>query len=197
MKRYASLLLLALSMVMLAPIAKAVPVTFFTTLSGANEVPPTGSPGIGSAVVTIDVAANFMEVLVTFSGLGSPTIAAHIHCCGPIGTNQMVATTVPFFPLFPIGVTSGTYDHIFNMADAGSYNPAFITAHGGTVASAEAAFFAGMLAGQTYLNIHTVQFGGGEIRGQLRIPEPATLALVAGGLLLIGFMRRRAIAPRH
>src|SRR6266581_1870473 len=183
MKRYASLLLLALSMLMLAPVTQAVPITFAAILTSANEVPTNPSLGIGNALVTIDSATNIMHVVVTFSGLLGNTTASHIHCCGPQGTNQMVATTVPTFPGFPLGVTSGSYDRFFNLLDVATWNPAFITAHGGTVTQAAADFVAGMIAGNTYLNIHTNLFPGGEIRGQLRIPEPATLALLAFGLL--------------
>ena len=38
------------------------------------------------------------------------------------------------------------------------------------MASAEAALFAGLRAGQSYLNIHTTTFPGGEIRGVLQEP---------------------------
>ena len=55
------------------------------------------------------------------------------------------------------------------MLSAASYNPSFVTAHGG-VAGAEAALLSGMLAGQTYLNIHTINFPGGEMRGFLAMP---------------------------
>ena len=51
-----------------------------------------------------------------------------------------------------------------------------------------------ILAGLSYINFHTVQFRGGEIRGQiLRVPEPSTLALIAtaASLLLICTVRRR------
>ena len=42
--------------------------------------------------------------------------------------------------------------------------------------------------GRAYYNIHTAQFGGGEIRGNLTVPEPATLSLLIGalGLLVAG-----------
>jgi hypothetical protein len=45
-----------------------------------------------------------------------------------------------------------------------------VSSHGGTVASAEAALLDGLRAGQTYLNIHTSMFPGGEIRGVLLEP---------------------------
>ena len=53
------------------------------------------------------------------------------------------------------------------MTDASSYNPAFVTANGGTVAGAEAALLAGLHAGTAYLNIHTSMVPAGEIRGFL------------------------------
>jgi hypothetical protein len=117
--------------------------------------------------VTWNTLTNEMTVDVTFSGLTTPTTAAHIHCCVTPPGNTGVATTVPTFTGFPLGVTSGTYTHAFDMTSAASYNPAFVTANGGTVAGAEAALLAGLEAGQAYLNIHTTMFPGGEIRGFL------------------------------
>jgi CHRD domain len=137
-----------------------------------------------------------MRVEVTFSGLLAPDTASHIHCCTAVpGTGTaLVATTTPTFTDFPTGVTSGSYDHIFDMTLASSYNPAFVTATGGTVTLAEAALLAGMAGGDTYLNIHTTANPGGEIRGFLVTPLPAALPLFAtglGALGLLGWRRKR------
>jgi len=129
--------------------------------------PAIATPGTGTAKVTWNTLTNEMTVDVTFSGLTTPTTAAHIHCCVTPPGNTGVATTVPTFTGFPLGVTSGTYTHTFDMTSAASYNPAFVTANGGTAAGAEAALLAGLEAGQAYLNIHTTMFPGGEIRGFL------------------------------
>jgi hypothetical protein len=178
--------------------AQAAPLLFRVDLSGANEFPANASPGFGTAFITIDSVANTMEVNVTnFGGLLGNTTASHIHCClaSPFltGVNAGVATTTPTFPNFPLGVTSGSYDQTFNMLALPSYNPAFVTANGGTAASAEAVLFAGIMAGESYLNIHTSLFGGGEIRGFLvAVPEPVTLSLFGAGLAGIVLRRRRS-----
>ena len=170
---------------------------YVADLSGAAEAPPNASPGTGTVRVTIDFDLVTMRVEASFSGLIGTTSAAHIHCCTAspgVGTAG-VATPVPSFPGFPSGVTSGSYDHTFDMTDAGSYNPAFVTASGGTVGDAFAALVAGMDGGQAYLNPHTSIFPGGEIRGFLApVPEPETYALMLLGLALVGAATRRSRA---
>lgn len=179
----------------LASNANAAPIVFSTTLSGPNESPPNASPGIGTALVTFDLAANTMRVETTFSGLLGTVTASHIHCCttAPLTGTAGVATTTPTFTGFPSGVTSGTYDNTFDMTLASSYNPVFVTANG-TIAGAELALYNGMFAGKTYLNIHTSFAPGGEIRGfLLPVPEPVTLSLFGAGLAgMIAMRRKRA-----
>jgi len=182
MRRDTALMLLA-ALMLPAAAAYAKPMTFTVNLTQALGVPATGSPATGSGTVVLDPTANTLGVHLTFGGLTSNTIMAHIHCClaSPFatGVNVGVATTVPAFPGFPIGVTSGTYDHVLDLRSAASYNPAFVTLQGGTVAGAEAALIRGIVNGETYLNIHTTNFPGGEIRGFLvAAPTPAQLSLL-------------------
>ena len=177
--------------------AHAIPITFEAILTGANEVPPVVSPATGLAIVVLDPTAQTIQINATFSGLTTPDVAAHIHCCLPspflTGVNVGVATTVPAFVGFPLGVTSGSYtSQVFDLTQALIYNPAFVTLQGG-IPQAEAALLAGIQNGETYFNIHTVSNPGGEIRGFLsKVPEPSTLYLLGFGLIaLAGIIRRR------
>jgi hypothetical protein len=132
------------------------------------------------------------------------------HLIGAGGMNVGVATTLPTFgalgpnPEFPLGVTAGAYDQTFSLLDSRFYNPAFVTANGGTVAGAEAALIAGIEGEHTYFNIHTSNFPNGEIRAELlpigvSVPAPIVGAglpgviLACGALLALG-RRRRQVA---
>src|SRR5262245_34149972 len=52
---------------------------FTTTLTGAQQVPQVISQGTGTGTVALNAAENQMFVNLTFSGLNTPAILAHIH----------------------------------------------------------------------------------------------------------------------
>lgn len=177
--------------------AQASIMKYSATLSGAAEDPQNNSPATGWTTVLIDDQTNMMTVNAGFSGLTGPTTASHIHCCTavPFEGKAGVATSLPTFPAFPIGITSGSYTETFDLLNLSTYNPGFVTNNGGDLDSARLAFLAGLASGRAYLNIHTSAFPAGEIRGFLtEVPEPGSIALFGLGAVGLAALRRRRAA---
>src|SRR5204863_531845 len=149
---YAKLIMFSALTLLFAVSSRADTISLTATLSGGAETPPNNSPGTGTANVTYNNVAHTLFVSVVFSGLTSPTTASHIHCCAAPGVSGPVATTVPTFAGFPLGITSGTFSNTLDLTQPSSFNPAFVTSSGGTVALAEAALGQGFSSGATYLN---------------------------------------------
>lgn len=178
--------------------AGAAVLVYAANLNGATESPPRVTPGTGTATVTIDTTLNTMAISMTFAGLTAGTTASHIHArtAAPLTGNAGVATQLPYFVGFPIGVTSGSYSSTFDLLAPTTYNPAFVTANGGTAAGAEAALLSAIASGEAYLNIHTTEFPAGEIRGFLvAVPEPASWTMMLVGFMATGFALRARKRP--
>ena len=171
--------------------AYAAPITFVAPL-GPEAF---GATGTGNVQVTFDGVTDILAIDAVFSGLSGTTTVAHIHCCTLVpGTGTVgVAVTTGTLPGFPVGVQAGTYFVLLDLSLTSTYTGAFLNNFGGgTAAGAEAALLAGLLGGSAYFNIHSTNFPGGEIRGFLQAPEPASLLLLGAGLA--GFaVRRRTI----
>lgn len=164
---------------------------YVVNLDGPSESPVNASPGTGFGTVDYDSSLHTLSLSVNFSGLTGTTTASHIHAATTLALTGTagVATTTPTFAGFPLGVTSGAYVNILDLTLASSYNPSYVTAHGGTTAQAELDLTAAIAAGKAYWNIHSTTFGGGEIRGFLvAVPEPSSLALA--GLGIVGMAAR-------
>jgi hypothetical protein len=144
--------------------------TYRAVASGPAESPPNGSPG--SSMVTIDIGSSNLMVDMSFRDLVGTASAAHIHCCTTDAFTGTTAIAMPFTD-FPTGEHTGDYTMAIPLYEDTSYDPAFLKA---------------------YVNIHTSEFPGGEIRGFIvaaPVPEPAEWGMMAGGLAGLLWMGRR------
>ena len=111
---------------------------FTAKLSGASEVPPTKSSGTGTANISLDKASKTISYTITYSGLSGPAAAAHFHGPAAAGANAGVEVPIAIGPS-PIKGSAKLTDA--QMAD--------------------------LEGGKMYVNIHTAENKGGEIRGQV------------------------------
>ncbi len=207
-------LALAAAMIAGAGSAPALASTIFhATLTNAQENPPTnptlanGQPrpaSFGEAVLVLNDAQTALtysiEVFnIDFTGsqtadLNDNLTLAHIH-----GSPTVTATTnagvvfgfigTPFNETAPNDVivtpfTSAVGGTVTGKWDAGEGNNTTLTAQ-----------LPNLFGGRTYLNFHTRQFPGGEIRGAIRVPEPAAWGLMLAGMLVVGAVRLRRSGP--
>ena len=167
--------------------------TFFTTtLSGANETTPNPSTATGSGTLLLATGNNSVNIALNWAGLTGPAVGAHIHCCAAQGANGPVA-----IDFGPPALATGSLTRTYDLTLLATYTSGFVTANGGTAASAQAAFVAGLLGGGAYYNVHTRTYLGGEIRGQLAaVPETATWGTMIVGFGIVGgalrLQRRKA-----
>jgi hypothetical protein len=113
------------------------------TYSGSQEVPANSSTATGTITGVYNDFTNTIFYTISFSGLSSNTTVAHFH--GPaaagVGAGALIA-----YAGFPLEVTSGTYSAPNVLTDSQE---------------------ASLLSGLVYSNIHTVNFGTGEIKAQI------------------------------
>ncbi|MCC6969818.1 MAG: CHRD domain-containing protein [Phycisphaerales bacterium] len=129
-------------------------VTHVASIDAAQEVPANGSPARGYGLFMYDNVANTLDYYIAYAGLTAAETAAHIHGFARIGVNAGVKHTLPAGNL-----KVGTW----NFTDADEEN---------------------LWNGMTYVNIHSTNFPGGEIRGQIVstvVPIDATQEVPANG----------------
>lgn len=122
--------------------------TFTVTLTPQKEVPPNSSTGSGVATITLDTTANTLAASITFSGMSGPVTGAHIHGFASTNSTAPILFTYPQTPPPPpyTSPITGTWTYTEDQEDE-------------------------ILAGLTYINLHTTANSGGEIRGQITVPS--------------------------
>lgn len=123
---------------------------FSCFITGSEEVPANASGALGSCTAVLNNAGTQVIFSVAFQNLGSAYAASHFHAAAGPGTNAGV--TFGFS-----GVAAGWIFTNSNM-DGTLTNAVWnLTATQKT----------NLLAGLTYVNIHSSALPGGEIRGQV------------------------------
>jgi hypothetical protein len=119
--------------------AQAAQVNFKADLNTVSEVPPGTGAGKGTATASLDTVTKTLTWTVTYSGLSGPATAGHIH--GPAAPGANAGVLVPF-----------TGDLASPIKGSATLTDAQIS---------------DLEAGKMYVNLHTAENKGGEIRGQL------------------------------
>jgi hypothetical protein len=135
--------------------------SFSTTMTGDEEVPPVATSATGSATFEVSQDGNSISFEVTLVNLSNTTMA-HIHLAGAGVNGPVVAWLYPDSP--PAQLIAGSFSGVLSSGTitAGDLvGP--LEGHGIDV------LIDAMIAGDTYVNVHTEAFPAGEIRGQIAL----------------------------
>ena len=132
-------------------------IQFEIRLTGDQQVPPINTSAFGFAEVQLSSDNNTLEFQVVVCNITN-VVASHIHV-GAAGTNGPVV--IPFFgsPAPGFSSTDGCNTLAEGTRTSVDVNPlAGISWND---------FINALIAGNTYVNVHTMAHPGGELRGQL------------------------------
>ena len=142
--------------------ASAMKINFRAHLTGSQEVPAVDSKGRGEAIFQLNAAGDALKYKLIVANI-EDVVQAHIHC-GPADANGPVVAFL-FGPSTTGGTANGVLAH-GEIADTNVIPRSGSTACPGGVADLES-LIAQMMAGNTYVNVHTLANPSGEIRGQI------------------------------
>ena len=133
---------------------------FQAHLSGDNEIPPRLTQAQGQAVFQLSKDGQELSYKVIVANLDNISMS-HIHVAPSTANGPVVVWLYPSAP--PAVLIPGTSNGILNQGVITKSNLA------GSLKGKELSDLVDlMVSGMTYVNVHTSQFGGGEIRGQIK-----------------------------
>jgi hypothetical protein len=130
-------------------------IEFRATIDAAQETTGSTSPATGTAMMIYDVATNRFDLTVTINNLTNTIAASHIHEAA-VGVAGPVVTGLGAEAVYIRNGTTVTLSFVD-------------IPYGGTPLT--------LLRNGAYFNVHSAQFPGGEVRGQL-IAQPKHLVAI-------------------
>jgi hypothetical protein len=206
-------LAIAASLALLLGVRAHAATTLTATLTNSQEpgnIAPTTTAGVprvssGLATFVINDAQTAMTMSVTVQGIdltGSQSADTNDN----LGNAHIHASSTPFTPPAGVGVVWGFFGSPFNDNNPNDQTVTpFATGVGGTITgkwdlnegnnTTFSAQLPNILAGRSYINFHTTQFPGGELRGAI-VPEPTSGLALLGALAVLGLRITRRRAPK-
>lgn len=142
----------------LPPLASAQSATLAAALNGGEETPVLNTGAVGRAEVSVDAQNQELTVTLRVFNVPTPTTAGHIH----VGPEGIAGPVVINFPEAIVGRT-GDFAMMFRL------NATHFVARPAIGINTMEDAIQAIVNGNSYVNIHTQQFPGGEIRGQLLV----------------------------
>jgi CHRD domain len=138
--------------------------TFVARLDGFQQVPAIITNGTGAFTATLSSDGKSINYTLTYSDLSSTPHVAHIHV-GQAGANGAVIVFLCGGGGKPDCPASGTVKGTLTASDVQAI------ADQGVVAGSFSDLLVAIGSGVAYVNVHTTNHPGGEIRGQIHTGE--------------------------
>jgi hypothetical protein len=133
--------------------------TFTAALHGGNEVPGVLTGAVGTGTATLDLAAKTVTYRIDVYNMPVGTTASHFHVgapgvAGPVVVNFTVAA----------GISN-------DFSISGTASATDLIARGAQGINSWEDFLQALMLGNVYMNVHSTNNPGGEIRGQVLVKQ--------------------------
>jgi len=133
--------------------------TFTAALHGGNEVPGVLTGAVGTGTATLDLAAKTVTYRIDVYNMPVGTTASHFH----VGAPGVAGPVVVNFTVVA-GISN-------DFSISGTASATDLIARGAQGINSWEDFLQALMLGNVYMNVHSTNNPGGEIRGQVLVKQ--------------------------